>query len=161
MRIRTAGIALTLTAATAVGGAVVAPSAYAANHVSSNVYKFYPGGGAGHTRTGEIDFVVTTTRDSKNKLVDVKATLSGHNNVQGQALGIKMDFTQPYVKEGSDGRYQVTGKVVLQACIAKKLPVCGPSGTVTFNDVVNMYGPQSPAHASTSNKRVWPIYSTP
>lgn len=161
MRIRATGIALTLTAATAVGGAVMAPSAYAANHVTSTVYKFYPGGGAGSTRTGEIDFVVTTTRDSKNKLVDVKGTLSGHNNVQGQALGIKMDFTQPYVKDGVQGRYEVTGKVVLQACLAKKLPVCGPSGTITFTNVVNMYGPQSPATAKSSNKRVWPIYSTP
>ncbi|WDO09413.1 hypothetical protein ME763_29255 [Streptomyces murinus] len=138
----------------------MAPSAFAANHVSSQVYRFYPGGGAGHSRTGEIDFVVTTTRDGKGKLVDVKGTLSGHNNVQGMALGIKMDFTQPYVKKGDGGRYHVEGKVVLQACIAKKLPVCGPSGTVTFSDVVNMYGPQSPATAHTSNPRVWPIYST-
>lgn len=159
MRARTAGIAVSLAAVVA-SGVAMAPSAFAANHVSSQVYRFYPGGGAGHSRTGEIDFVVTTTRDGKGKLVDVKGTLSGHNNVQGMALGIKMDFTQPYVKKGDGGRYHVEGKVVLQACIAKKLPVCGPSGTVTFSDVVNMYGPQSPATAHTSNPRVWPIYST-
>ncbi|MFJ8200579.1 hypothetical protein [Streptomyces sp. NPDC096152] len=161
MRIRIAGIAVTLAAATVTAGTVMTSNAYAANHVSSQEYRFYPGGGAGSTRTGEIDFIVTTTRDGKGKLVDVKATLSGHNNMQGQALGIKMDFTQPYVKKGESGRYHVQGKVVLQACIAKKLPVCGPSGTVTFSDVVNMYGPQSPATATSSNPRVWPIYTSP
>ncbi len=145
----------------ALSGLALAPAAHAdENTVATRVYKFYPGGGVVPTRTGEIDFTVTTTKNSHG-LVDVKGTLSGHNNVQGGALGIRMDWTQPYVLSGNSGRYELVGKVVLQACIAKYLPVCGPSSTVTFDDVVNFTGPQSTAHATSSNKNAFPIYTTP
>ncbi|MDY0811072.1 hypothetical protein [Kitasatospora purpeofusca] len=72
-----------------------------------------------------------------------------------------MDFTQPYVVSGQGGRYQIQGKVVLQACVARKLPVCGPSSTVTFDDVVNAMGPQTGATAHSSNSTVFPIFTTP
>ncbi|MFD0392930.1 hypothetical protein ACFQ3Z_10555 [Streptomyces nogalater] len=117
-------------------------------------------GGYKSTRTGEIDFVVTTVRDRKGNLVSASGTLSGHNNVQGQALGINMAFTQPYAN-GNGAGYTLTGKVVLQSCIAKKLPVCGPSGTITFTNRVVKYGPQTPATAKSSNPKLWPVFSTP
>ncbi|MGV9243716.1 hypothetical protein [Streptomyces sp. NPDC003710] len=161
MHIRRGITAAALAAVTATAGvALTAPAAYAANTTSSQVYRFYPGGGYKSTRTGEIDFVVTTVRDGKGNLVSASGTLSGHNNVQGQALGINMAFTQPYAS-GSAAGYTLTGKVVLQACLAKKLPVCGPSGTITFTDTVVKYGPQTPAHAQSSNPGLWPIFSTP
>ncbi|AOR35422.1 hypothetical protein BFF78_34020 [Streptomyces fodineus] len=161
MHIRRGITAAALAAVTATAGiTLAAPAAYASNTTSSTVYKFYPGGGYKSTRTGEIDFVVTTTRDSKGDLVSASGTLSGHNNIQGQALGINMNFTQPYAS-GSSAGFTLTGKVVLQACIAKKLPVCGPSGTITFTDTVLKYGPQTPATAKSSNGNLWPIFSTP
>ncbi|GAA2223622.1 hypothetical protein [Streptomyces nogalater] len=161
MHIRRGITAAALAAVTATSGVVLtAPAAYAANTTSSKLYKFYPGGGYKSTRTGEIDFVVTTVRDRKGNLVSASGTLSGHNNVQGQALGINMAFTQPYAN-GNGAGYTLTGKVVLQSCIAKKLPVCGPSGTITFTNRVVKYGPQTPATAKSSNPKLWPVFSTP
>ncbi|MFD7415055.1 hypothetical protein [Kitasatospora purpeofusca] len=160
MRVRKTTYA-TAAMAAAVACMTLAPAAHAdGNTVSTDVYKFYPGGGMYTNRTGEIDFTVTTTKNSGG-LVDVRGTLSGHNNVQGNALGIKMDFTQPYVVLGDSGRFEIRGQVVLQSCIAKKLPVCGPSATVTFTSVVNFTGPQSPATARSSNTKVFPVYTTP
>ncbi|MGW6055340.1 hypothetical protein [Streptomyces sp. NPDC055189] len=146
----------------ALSGIAMAPAAHAkgGETTSTKVWEFYPGGGAGSTRTGEIDFTVTTVRDSKGRIARVTGSLSGHNNVQGQALGIKMDFTQPYVVSGNSARQHLRGKVVLQSCLAKHLPACGPSSTVTFDATVNMYGPQTPATAKSSNKKLWPIYKT-
>lgn len=144
-----------------IGMLALAPAAHADDKsVTTHVYKFYHAGGFSTTRTGEIDFTVTETRDGSG-LVDVKGTLSGHNNVQGSALGIKMDFTQPYVVSGDKGRYELKGSATLQSCIVKQLPVCGPSVEVTFNAVVNFAGPQSPATARSSNDSVFSIYDTP
>ncbi|MFE0132422.1 hypothetical protein ACFWY6_12745 [Streptomyces sp. NPDC059037] len=160
MRIRKAS-AIGATALVALSGIAMAPAAHAkGSSISTKVYKFYPGGGAGTTRTGEIDFTVTTVTKGSGAIERVTGSLSGHNNVQGQALGIKMDFTQPYVVAGDSNRQHLRGKVVLQSCLAKHLPVCGPSSTVTFDAIVNRYGPQSPAKAKSSNTKLWPIYKT-
>ncbi|MEU1290727.1 hypothetical protein, partial [Kitasatospora sp. NPDC005856] len=94
-------------------------------------------------------------------LVDVKGTLPGHNNAQGSALGIKIDFTQPYAVSGSKGRYELRGAANLQSCIVKYLPVCGPSVAVTFNAMANFADPWSPATASSSNNSVFSIHDTP
>jgi hypothetical protein len=160
MNIRRGITAAALAAVTATAGVTLAAPAAYANTTSSVTYKFYPGGGYKSTRTGEIDFVVTTTTNKKGDLVSASGTLSGHNNIQGQALGINMSFTQPSAN-GSEAGYTLTGKVVLQSCLAKRLPVCGYSGTITFTDTVLKYGPQTPATAHSSNGKLWPIYSTP
>ncbi|MEU7579010.1 hypothetical protein AB0B50_15565 [Streptomyces sp. NPDC041068] len=103
---------------------------------------------------------MTTVTKSNGAIDRVTGSLSGHNNVQGQALGIKMDFTQPYIVTGDSNRQHLRGKVVLQSCLAKHLPVCGPYSTVTFDAIVNRYGPQTPATVKSSNKKLWPIHKT-
>lgn len=124
---------------------------------STKVWNFYPGGGVRGSDTGEINFAVTTVTKGNGAIECVTGSLSGRSNEQGQALGIKMDFTQPYTVTGNSVRWHLRGKVVLQACMFKQSPNFGPSVTVIFDSIVRMRGLQTPATAKSSNPELWPI----